>query len=62
MQSSSDKAYEIITNKLKDTHKKRYEHILGVCEMAEYLAKIKGVERAVRACDFGAGHKRRRCR
>ena len=44
MQSSSDKAYEIITNKLKDTHKKRYEHILGVCEMAEYLAKIKGVD------------------
>lgn len=44
MQSSSDKAYEIITNKMKGIHDKRLTHIYGVAEMAEFLAKKMGVD------------------
>ena len=44
MQSSSEKAYEIITKKFKGIHDKRLEHIYGVNEMAIYLAKKYGVD------------------
>ena len=39
----SEKAKELVSEKLKD-HQKRLIHTLGVCEMAEYLAKEYNVD------------------
>lgn len=41
----SKKAYELVYNKYKDTHQNRFLHILGVVEMAEYLAKIYNIDK-----------------
>ena len=40
----SDKAKALVEEKYKDGHKKRLEHIFGVAEMAEFLAKRYNVD------------------
>ena len=41
----SDKAKALVMEKYKDKHKNRLTHILGVAEMAEYLAIKYGVDK-----------------
>ncbi|MGM9969369.1 MAG: bis(5'-nucleosyl)-tetraphosphatase (symmetrical) YqeK [Anaeroplasma sp.] len=41
---SLDKARNLIIEKYSNNHKSRLEHIIGVVEMASYLAKIYGID------------------
>ena len=46
-------AYELVNKKYENEHKNRLEHILGVAEMAEYLANKFNVDPNIaKACAY----------